>query len=229
MNWWWFLRQDGWPELDQGSVAEPRDPLSRSWLLPGGRGCSGVRQEVGVGEGTGPWLLGGKLRGSRCLPIELLCEIPEQLFPPQTLQLSGTSPGKWGRVIFTPSPTQMWQKQEGLSQMLGVLRPRRWPVGGSVGLFGALLGKTSPGRVTALAFPPLALAAPQTRGTCSRTPVRLKGEAEARASVPRAPGLCFHGNLDRLLSACSPSPLPGPGRSTWHRGPLAFRAESHGG
>lgn len=124
MNWWWFLRQDGWPELDQGSVAEPRDPLSRSWLLPGGRGCSGVRQEVGVGEGTGPWLLGGKLRGSRCLPIELLCvRSPSSSFPLRLFNCQGPALESGGGSFSHPPPPRCGRNRKDSARCWGSSGP----------------------------------------------------------------------------------------------------------
>ena len=106
-----FLRQDGRPK---GSVAEPGPSpgalsvgpdllqgrvAARAGLVLSGS-CSRSHQGdggagVGCRAGSASLLLGGETETSgKLLLNELLCEIQEKPSPPQTFQLSGTSPGK---------------------------------------------------------------------------------------------------------------------------------------
>lgn len=110
-NEWVTIRQDGGLSLSRGqwqSLDSVQGPISRSWLVPRDRGFprAGLQQELAQGcprsqAGSGS---GGRhstlvtpretKSPGKFLLNELLCEIREKPFPPQTLQLSGTSSGK---------------------------------------------------------------------------------------------------------------------------------------
>lgn len=96
-----------------------------------------VRRGVAVGEGTGPWPRGGKLRLSEFLPNELPCEIPEQPFPLRRFNCQGPALGSGGGS-FSPPP-QMWQTGRTQPDVGG---PQAQEVAwGRERLFGALLVK----------------------------------------------------------------------------------------
>lgn len=145
--------------------------------------------------------------------------------PPSDASPVRDQPWEVGEGHFHPPPPDVADRKDS-ARCWGSTGP-----GGGLGAGAAVwsaAGETSPDWVSALAVPPLALTPRTPRGHAVGLGSHLKGEAGARAAVLTAPGLCSRGNLDRLFSACSPSPLPGPGRPPWHRGPPAFWGEPIG-
>ena len=121
------------PGLSLGAGGIPGQGCSKS-RPPGVLGLSQEPgREGGRGEGSASLLLRGETEAlGRFLLKEPLCEIQEKPFLTQPLQLSGASPGKSGRVMFTPSPppSRCGRSRKDSGQMLGVQRPGELPGGG---------------------------------------------------------------------------------------------------